>query len=130
MFLFWWFVVSQILNFIAFAFGGGVGRYHTTKLYRRLQWLTFILFTSLPVLILAILLLNLTPFSIENKEYRTQYELIHKQRLVTAKRSQLTEIQNAKTQRLHQIRQARLKRFASIKTAKDNRQRKIQSQPG
>lgn len=126
MFLVCWFLVSQILNFIAFAFGGGVGRYHTTKLYRRFQWLTFILFTSIPVLIFAVLFLNLTPFSIETKEYRTQYELIHKQRLVTAKRSQLTEIQNAKKQRLHQIRQARLKRFASIKTAKDNRQRKIQ----
>ena len=126
MFLFWWFVVSQILNFIAFAFGGGVGRYHTTKLYRRLQWVTFILFTSIPVLILAILLLNLTPFSIVTEEYSTEYERIQKQRLVLAKRTQVTEIQNAKAERLRRIKQARLKRLSSIKSAKDNRQRKIQ----
>ena len=126
LFMLWWFVVSQAISFFSFAFGGGVGRYHTTKLYRRLQWLTFILFTFIPVLILAILFLNLTPFSIETEEYRTEYERIQKQRLVLAKRTQLIEIQNAKAQRQRRIRQAQIKRLESIKTAKDNRQRKIQ----
>ncbi len=59
--VFYWFIVSKAFEFLAFAFGGGVGRYSTTKLYRRLQWLTFALFMTLPVLVGVTLLVSATP---------------------------------------------------------------------
>ncbi|MBO6549312.1 MAG: type IV secretory system conjugative DNA transfer family protein [Rhizobiales bacterium] len=125
LFMLWWFVVSQTISFFSFAFGGGVGRYHTTKLYRRLQWLTFILFTFIPVISLAILFLNLTPFSIETDEYRAQYERVQKERLVAVKRAQLKAIEEAKRQRKYLIAKARAKRENQIIGAIQTRENKI-----
>lgn len=67
--VFYWFLISKLTEFLIFAFGGGVGRYNATKLYRRLQWLTFSLFMTLPVFVVAVLVFAATPYSENSKGY-------------------------------------------------------------
>lgn len=125
LFIFWWFVVGQIYAFIGFAFGGGIGRYHTTKLYRRLQWATFIAFTSIPILISAFLVLNVTPLSIEPAKYRQAVERIEQQRIDKATRNQQLQITQAQALREQKLQIAKDTRAQQIQTAIQARQNKI-----
>jgi len=78
--VFYWFVVSKAFEFLVFALGGGIGRYSTTKLYRRLQWLTFAMFMALPVWALVTLLVTASPLSVHTQTYLDQERRVLAQR--------------------------------------------------
>lgn len=120
-----WFIIGQAYALIGFTFGGGVGRYHTTKLYRRLQWAIFLAFTSIPILIGTFLVLNSTPLSIEPPKYRAAVERIEQQRLDEANRNQQLQLTQALALREQKLQIAKDTRAQQIQTAIQARQNKI-----
>lgn len=82
--VFFWFIVSKTFDFFAFALGGGVGRYSTTKLYRRFQWLTFALFMSVPVFVIGVLIVEVTPLGRDADGYLARVDRIKESRLAEA----------------------------------------------
>ncbi len=103
LFVFYWFLVSKAFEFLAFTFGGGVGRYSTTKLYRRLQWLTFALFMTLPTLIGVTLIFSATPIAEHSPSYLATVQNIEQQRRAVALARQREQVATARVERQKKI---------------------------
>lgn len=122
---FYWFVISKAFEFLAFAFGGGVGRYSTTKQYRRLQWLTFLLFMSVPVFVLVVLAVSATPIGEHSPRYEREVRRIKATRLSAAKAERSKRFDTSVQARRGKIDAARKQRIVDIAVAKRRRELNI-----
>lgn len=123
-----WVLVSKCIDFFGFAFGGGVGRYHTTKLYRRLQWVTFALFMTLPVFVLSVLFVSGTPVGEPSDRYVDKIARVEAQRLASARAVQRGLYDAAVNKRNGEIAFAQARRRANIDQAKRARLAKIREE--
>lgn len=114
----YWIIISKLRDFLVFAFGGGVGRYSTTKPYRRVQWFTFALLMTLPVFVLATLLITASPVGQHSDSYTSTVNRVERERLAAA-RAQQRELYNAASRdRLRRIEAAKAARQARINEAR------------
>ena len=109
LFIIFWFLVSKAFDFIAFTFGGGVGRYSTTKIYRRIQWLTFILAMSVPTLGVVTLIFTATPWSENSQTYLDEVKRVQDERRQAAITRQLEQLREAEEERSSNIRTERFR---------------------
>lgn len=119
-FVFYYYSVSWVFNFFVFAFGGGVGRYDATKLYRRIQWVTFGLIISLPVSIIATLLIGFTPLAPHSDSYFSERKRILDERALVAR-------QEAQNRYNEAVQQREMKIDALVAEAKAREVREIES---
>lgn len=123
--IFYWFIISKISEFLVFTFGGGVGRYHATRQYRRLQWLTFSLFMTIPVFVIAILIFTATPFAENSEYYNRSVEREEERRYDAAVEAQKLAYDEAVEARRERIRSARTTRTFRIGQARDAYQKRV-----
>lgn len=120
-----WFLIGKVFDFVSFTFGGGLGRYSTTKIYRRVQRYTFILMLTPPFWVAATLIFTATPWSEHSTQYLKNVSRIEQERRNLAEKDRQRLISDAKIKLKRDRSNWELRRRVAIGEAKKSRQSRI-----